>query len=69
MTKVFAARDGRAREVPVRPGASLSVPGPGGPRTWVEVEGDLTAGTPVVTSGQTKIADRTAVRVRGGDER
>jgi multidrug efflux pump subunit AcrA (membrane-fusion protein) len=64
VTKVFVVRDGRAREVPVRTGAA--VPGPG--RTWVEVEGDLSAGDAVVTSGQSQLADGTAVRVREADK-
>jgi RND family efflux transporter MFP subunit len=66
VTKVFVVKDGVARAVPVRPGVAVDVPGAGRPRTWVEVEGELPVGTPVVTNGQTQLADGTAVRVREG---
>jgi multidrug efflux pump subunit AcrA (membrane-fusion protein) len=66
VTKVFVVKDGLAREVPVRAGGSIDVPGAGRPRTWVEVEGELPVGTPVVTAGQTQLADGTPVRVREG---
>jgi multidrug efflux pump subunit AcrA (membrane-fusion protein) len=72
VTKVFAVTGGRAREVHVRTGGSLTVDGPGGRRTWVELEGagaELAPGTPVVTSGQSQLADGAAVRVREGGGR
>ncbi len=64
VTKVFVVRDGRAHEVQVRTGVALDVPGGGGPRGWVEVEGDLRCGDAVVTSGQSQLAEGTPVRVR-----
>jgi RND family efflux transporter MFP subunit len=64
VTKVFTVRDGAAVAVPVRAGAGLTVNEGGRSRTWVEVEGELPAGAAVVTSGQTKLADGTAVTVR-----
>jgi hypothetical protein len=60
VTKVFAVRDGKAHEVQVRPGASLTVDG----RTWVEVESPLSQNASIVTSGQSQLTDGTAVRVR-----
>jgi multidrug efflux pump subunit AcrA (membrane-fusion protein) len=65
VTKVFVVRDGRAHEVPVRTGVALDTAGAGGPRVWVEVEGDLRCGDAVVTSGQSQLAEGTPVRVRG----
>jgi RND family efflux transporter MFP subunit len=65
VTKVFVVEDGKAREVLVRPGVPLVVREGKEARTWVEVEGDLQPGALVVTSGQTRLADGTAVRVRG----
>jgi RND family efflux transporter MFP subunit len=64
VTKVFVVRDGKAHAVPVRPRASLKVRDGERNRVWVEVEGDLPAGAAVATSGQTKLADDTPVRVR-----
>ena len=46
------------------PGVRLGVPGKGRPRNWVEVRGALRAGEPVVTSGQTQLADGKPVRPR-----
>lgn len=61
VTKVFAIREGKAREVHVRAGESL----PGGDgRTWIEVAGDLPGDASIITSGQTRLADGTAVRLR-----
>lgn len=56
VTKVFVVRDGKAYGVEVKTGE----PGDG----WIEVEGELDANSLVVTSGQTKLADGTPVRVR-----
>jgi RND family efflux transporter MFP subunit len=64
VTKVFTLEGGKAREVHVRPGASLPVKDGGRSHTWIEIEGDLAVGARVVTSGQSKLADGTAVRVR-----
>lgn len=66
VTKVFVVEDDKVREVPVKAGVSLVIPGPTHEpaRTWIEVEGDLPVGSSVVTSGQTQLVDGTAVRVR-----
>lgn len=64
VTKVFTVSDGRAREVKVRIGEALRIDDGPLVRTWVEVDGDLPAGAAVVTSGQSKLADGTPVRVR-----
>jgi RND family efflux transporter MFP subunit len=72
VTKVFVVHDGRVREVHVRTGGSLIADGPGGRRTWVELEGaasELAPGTLAVTSGQSHLADGAAVRVREGGGR
>jgi RND family efflux transporter MFP subunit len=66
VTKVFVVKDGIARAVPVREGVPIDVPGASRSRTWVEVEGELPVGTPVVTAGQTQLAEGTPVRVREG---
>jgi multidrug efflux pump subunit AcrA (membrane-fusion protein) len=68
VTKVFVVRDGRAHEVQVRTGVGLDEAGAGGPRGWVEVEGDLRRGDAVVTSGQSQLAEGTPVRVRGAGQ-
>jgi hypothetical protein len=65
VTKVFVLRDGRAHEVQVRTGVALDVPGAGGPRGWVEVEGGLRCGDAVATSGHSQLAEGTPVRLRG----
>jgi RND family efflux transporter MFP subunit len=67
VTKVFVDRAGRAREVPVRLGATVAQSGPLGSRTYVEVDGDLPDGTPVVTSGQSQLADGVPLRIRQAD--
>jgi RND family efflux transporter MFP subunit len=69
VTKVFIVKDNVAREMPVRARGPVDVSGPDRPRTWVEIEGELPVGTPVVTAGQTQLADGTAVRVRQGAEK
>jgi len=56
VTKVFAIRDGKAVDVPIGTG----VEGAG----WVEVTGELEAGAQVVVSGQSQLADGTAILVR-----
>jgi multidrug efflux pump subunit AcrA (membrane-fusion protein) len=64
VTKVFVERNGHAAAVPVRVGAAVPVKDANSARTWVEVEGELLDGTPVVTSGQSQLAEGTALRVR-----
>jgi RND family efflux transporter MFP subunit len=64
VTKVFVDRGGKAVAVPVRAGSAVPLEGTAGSRTWLEVEGDLAEGTPVVTSGQSQLADGTALHVR-----
>jgi RND family efflux transporter MFP subunit len=68
VTKVFTGAVGRAREVKVRVREAMQVGTGSDVRTWVEVEGELPSGSLVVTSGQSKLADGTPVRVRGGKE-
>jgi multidrug efflux pump subunit AcrA (membrane-fusion protein) len=64
VTKVFVDRNGRAAAVPVRVGVAVPLKEAGGSRTWVEVEGDVADGSPVVTSGQSQLAEGTTLRVR-----
>jgi len=65
VTKLFAVADGRATAVPVELGVRFDVPQGAGPaRRWVEVVGGVAAGTPVVLTGHSQLADGTAVRVR-----
>jgi RND family efflux transporter MFP subunit len=68
VTKLFAVKDGAACEVPVRTGPTLELTEHGRKRAWVEVTGELPAGTPVVTSGHSRLAQGTAVRVREGSK-
>lgn len=56
VTKVFIVRDGKAYGVEVKTGETGE--------DWIEVKGDLDAESVVVTSGQTKLADGTPVRIR-----
>jgi RND family efflux transporter MFP subunit len=64
VTKVFVVQGEKAREVQVRTGQVVTVTDQGRPRTWIEVEGELPPGAPVITSGQTQLGDGTPVRVR-----
>jgi multidrug efflux pump subunit AcrA (membrane-fusion protein) len=65
VSKVFVVRDGRAFAVPVNPGERVNVAARGeSPRWWVEVAGELPDDAVVVTTGQTRLADGTPVRVR-----
>jgi multidrug efflux pump subunit AcrA (membrane-fusion protein) len=64
VTKVFVLDGSKVREVPVIVGPPVVVTEGGRSRTWIEVDGDLKAGTQVVTSGQTRLADGVAARVR-----
>jgi RND family efflux transporter MFP subunit len=64
VTKVFIEQAGRARAVPVQTSTTQTLSGPAGPRTWIEVDGDLPDGANVVTSGHSQLADGTALRVR-----
>lgn len=59
VTKVFAVENGKAQGVEVR----LGVRGD----DWCEVTGALRPGMEVVTSGYTKLADGTPVRIRSSD--
>jgi membrane fusion protein, multidrug efflux system len=56
VTKVYVARDGKAVDVPVVTG----VEGPG----WIEVSGELDSAAQVIVSGQSQLADGTAILVR-----
>ncbi len=56
VTKVFVVKGDKAGSVSVETGLE----GPG----WVEVIGEIHAGEPVVTTGQTQLADGTAVKIR-----
>lgn len=62
--KVFAVRDGKAHAVRVEPATRLEVAEGGRMTNWIEVRGALPPGTPVVTTGQSQLADGTPVRVR-----
>lgn len=64
VTKVFTVTDGKAHEVPVKTGSSVVVAEGSRKRTWIEVEGDLPAKTPVITSGHARLAEGSVVRVR-----
>jgi len=64
VVKVFVVEGGQARAVPVRTGEVVPVNNGGRNQRWVEAAGELAAGASVVTSGQSQLADRTAVRVR-----
>ena len=64
VTKVFVVVDGKVRDVPVKTGVPVIVSEGKRQRTWVEVEGELSAGSKVVTSGQSRLADGVSVRVR-----
>jgi RND family efflux transporter MFP subunit len=64
VTRLFVVREGKAQAVTVRPGVTLHVPGRTEPRAWVEIDADVPPGTPVVTSGQSQLADGVVVRVR-----
>ena len=64
VTKVFAVRDGKAYQVPVKLGATLNESDGAYPRKWVEVEGNLPVGTVVVATGHTKLVEGSAVRIR-----
>lgn len=64
VTKVFILRHDTVTEVPVKAGVPVVVTEGGHSRTWLEVEGDLPVGGKVVTSGQSRLAEGTAVRVR-----
>lgn len=65
VTKVFVVEDGKTRAVAVRPGERLEIKAADRVAHWVEVVGDLRAGSQVVTSGHSQLAEGTPVRVRG----
>jgi RND family efflux transporter MFP subunit len=56
VTKVFEVRDGKAFGVPVKTAEQG--------RGWIEVVGELTPGAQIVTSGQSKLADGTEIRIQ-----
>jgi multidrug efflux pump subunit AcrA (membrane-fusion protein) len=64
VTKVFVDRDGRAAAIPVRVGSAVPLTGSDSARTWMEVEGELKEGQSVVTSGQSQLAEGTALHIR-----
>jgi len=80
VTKLFTVANGRATAVPVELGTRLDVADASGEaaarptaqsagqaaavRRWVEVSGAVAPGTPVVLTGQSQLADGTAVRIR-----
>jgi RND family efflux transporter MFP subunit len=65
VTKLFAVADDRAVAVPVEVGVRLGAGPDGRGGRWVEVRGGVAAGTSVVVSGQSQLADGTPVRIRG----
>jgi len=66
VTKVFVVRDGKAAVVVVRPtDARVETGEPGRSRVLAEVSGNIRPGDQVATSGQAKLTDGAAVRVRG----
>ncbi len=67
VNKVFVVRGESVQSVPVRLGERLETSENGRRLGWLEVHGDLKAGERVVTSGQTKLADGTPIRIRGTD--
>jgi RND family efflux transporter MFP subunit len=65
VTKLFAVVAEQAVAVPVTVGVRMDVAEPDGRRrSWIEVAGELPPGAPVVTSGQSQLADGTGVRIR-----
>lgn len=65
VAKVFVIRDGKAAPVPVEVGPRIELQSQAGKRqSWLEVRGNLKAGEPAITSGQTQLAEGTAVRPR-----
>lgn len=64
VTKVFEVVGDRVRAVPVKLGAFVEVGTGERRRVWLEATGDLKPGTPVVTSGQSRLGDGSVVRVR-----
>ena len=65
VTKIFTVVDATAHAVAVELGTRLEIPGEDGvPRRWVEVSGEVSPGTLVVTTGHSQLSDGAAVRVR-----
>ncbi len=64
ISKVFTVIEGRAKAITVTVGRSLSGTELGRPRTWVEIETELSDGTQIVTTGQSKLSEGTPVRIR-----
>ena len=65
VTKIFTVVDATAHAVAVELGTRLEIPGEDGvARRWVEVSGEVSPGTLVVTTGHSQLSDGAAVRVR-----
>ncbi len=58
--KVFVVRDGKAYPIEVQTGAHGD--------HWLEVSGEITPGTQVITTGYTRLAEGTPVRIREADK-
>lgn len=65
VTKVFVIRDGKAVAVAVRAGDVRVDAAPGRKGVLVELSGTIKAGDQVAVTGQSKLTDGAAVRVRG----
>lgn len=65
VTKVYVLRNNKAVAVPVTTDMVIEVKDGNRIRNWVEIKGDLKPGEPVVTSGQTKVVDGGAMKIRG----
>lgn len=69
VTKVFIVRNGKASTIVVRPTeVRVEVGEPGRTRVMAEVSGNLHPGDQVVTSGQTKLTDGAAIKLRSETE-
>ena len=67
VTKVFVVRDGVVHEVPVQLLGRVTVPGPRYSENWIEIGGELSAQSKVVTSGFSQLSDGHPVRIRTAD--
>jgi multidrug efflux pump subunit AcrA (membrane-fusion protein) len=66
VTKIFVARDGKAREVQVTPGIRVDVSKGIRDAGWVEVTGNVKPGEAIVTTGQSQLSDGKPLRIREG---
>jgi multidrug efflux pump subunit AcrA (membrane-fusion protein) len=64
VTKVFVVDGDKVREVQLKIGVPMIITEGQRKRTWIEVEGNLPAGSKVATSGQARLADGVTVRSR-----